>query len=494
MRRFLLLYRSISMYRFMWHYLRVVFAAAVVLSLFGALPYSPLPVLFTGFLFVLLCLFINSLFARLYRVRTNRDSAYITALILSLIVGPLSLSNIEHGLLVGAVISFFAMGSKFLIAPYRHHVFNPAAFGVLAGFLLIGTGATWWVATPKLLPFVTLGGLLITAKMRRGLLLSTFLLTYLALLFVYTLVTGGGVLSAADLMWSSLLYTPLLFFALVMVVEPLTSPRRQALRVVYGLSVAAGIFLLEQFVRVPYSLELSLLFGNIVSWALHPPKRWRVSLFRAEEVASRTFGFWTSRPADLSFRAGQFLEWMLPHLASDAKGTRRYFTIASSPTEKELLLATKLAAPSSSFKEALRELHQGAELYVSDLGGDFVLPENPQEKLAFVAGGIGITPFRSMTKYLLDRNETRDIMLLYACNADEDFAYRKLFEEAKKVGVSSIFHVGSIDASLVRAKIPDWKERTFFVSGPEGLVEKIAKDLLITGVRKVKRDYFPGYV
>ena len=50
----------------------------------------------------------------------------------------------------------------------------------------------------------------------------------------------------------------------------------------------------------------------------------------------------------------------------------------------------------------------------SQLAGDFILPEDKNKKLVFIAGGIGVTPFRSMIKYLIDKNEKRDIIIFYS--------------------------------------------------------------------------------
>src|SRR5258708_34079548 len=108
------------------------------------------------------------------------------------------------------------------------------------------------------------------------------------------------------------------------------------------------------------------------------------------------------------------MEWTVGHAHSDTGGNRRYFTLASSPTEKEVHLGVRFYDPSSSFQRAVVELPAGSTIVAGQVAGEFTLPKDPQKKLVFIAGGIGITPFRSMVKYLLDRDEKRAITLFYS--------------------------------------------------------------------------------
>ncbi|TGV95790.1 FAD-dependent oxidoreductase, partial [Mesorhizobium sp. M2E.F.Ca.ET.154.01.1.1] len=114
----------------------------------------------------------------------------------------------------------------------------------------------------------------------------------------------------------------------------------------------------------------------------------------------------------LAFQAGQYLEWTLGLDRSDNRGNRRYFTVASSPTEQSVRLGVKFYPKSSAFKQALGTMRPGGTIHAAQLAGDFTLPSDPKIKIAFLAGGIGITPFRSMLQYLIDRNESRPIVVL----------------------------------------------------------------------------------
>ena len=100
--------------------------------------------------------------------------------------------------------------------------------------------------------------------------------------------------------------------------------------------------------------------------------------------------------APLTWQAGQFLSYTVPHPDSDDRGITRYFTIASAPFEGHVMLTTRFASGrSSSFKRALRQLPAGAAVEVGEPDGDFVL-DDPSGEHILIAGGIGITPILPM--------------------------------------------------------------------------------------------------
>ena len=205
------------------------------------------------------------------------------------------------------------------------------------------------------------------------------------------------------------------------------------------------------------------------------------------------------------------MEFTLRHDGVDSRGNRRYFTISSSPTEDEIAIGIKFDKNhSSSFKKALAEMEIGQDIYAGQIAGDFILPKNKKEKLCFIAGGIGVTPFRSMIAYIADKGEERDVILVYCAKRIEELAYTNLFHRAsvtfglKAVStLTDLDHVpedwtgykGFIDAGLILTEVPDYNERIFYISGPHSLVEASKKMLLEIGVKenRIKTDYFPGF-
>ncbi len=126
---------QITMYRLVLYYLIVLVGLGIILAAFHILPFSPLELLFSSLFLVVLCLSINKIIARLFRIPSNIESAYITALILALILTP-GLSS--HGIRFFIWVSLFAMTSKYILAINKKHIFNPTAIAVVVtGFTLL---------------------------------------------------------------------------------------------------------------------------------------------------------------------------------------------------------------------------------------------------------------------------------------------------------------------------------------------------------------------
>lgn len=132
-----------------------------------------------------------------------------------------------------------------------------------------------------------------------------------------------------------------------------------------------------------------------------------------------------------------------------------------------------------------------------------------QQKVVFIAGGIGITPFRSMVKYLLDTRQPRPLVLLYANSIEADIVYTDVFKQAEReLGMRTVYtltdrqkvspvwlgRVGYIDAALIREEVPDYKACLFYVSGPNAMVDATLAALQNLGVRAdhIRTDFFPG--
>src|SRR5438094_7581919 len=122
---------------------------------------------------------------------------------------------------------------------------------------------------------------------------------------------------------------------------------------------------------------------------------------------------------EFDHRPGQYFWVELldpPH--EDEKGPRRHISAVTSPTESGVIgLCTRLRE--SAFKRSLAELPVGAEVEVEPPKGTFVLPEDASRPLVFVAGGIGITAFRSMLRYIQDRRLPHRVTLTYS-TSDRD--------------------------------------------------------------------------
>ncbi len=491
----------LTMYRLVLYYLVALVVVAFLLGFFNVVPHDPTAIAFSAVVILTACWLTNKAFAYVFEVPANHESVYITALILVLILEPVTAADLKGvGVLVFA--SVWAMASKFIFAVGRKHVFNPAAFGVLLPALLLDQPATWWVGgNLPLLPVVLLGGLLLTRKLQRFDLVATFILVDLATTLATTAPSQYG--AALN---QTLLYSPLFFFAFVMLTEPLTAPTMRWPRLAFGALVG---FLFSPNVHIGsfyFTPELALVIGNLFAYAVSPKGRFLLKLEHIERAAGDTYDFIFTSRRKLAFEAGQYLEWTLGLDHPDSRGNRRYFTVASAPTEDAVRLGVKFYPAASAFKRALGAMAPGDTIYAAQLAGSFTLPADPDVKLAFLAGGIGMTPFRSMLQHLIDRGEARPIVVLYGTERQQDIAYRDVLDAARrKLGIRTVYAVargaesgqysGYIDARLVREAIPDYRERTFYISGPQAMVKALRHTLRTMGVRRsrIKVDFFPGF-
>lgn len=493
------------MYRLLLYYLIGLLALAAGFSAIGVLPYDPLYVLASaGFLVAIAWLF-NVGVGLIWKVPVNSESSIITALILSLIITPDKPYASFFFLLWAALL---AMASKYILAIRGKHIFNPAAFGVAATALFLSQSATWWVAgNLTLLPFVLIGGFLIVRKIHRTDLVVAFIVSALVSTVAPILISGGDVLSALT---TTITHTSLLFFAFVMITEPLTTPPRRSGRVLYAALVG---FLFAPWVHIAsfyFTPELALIAGNIFSYLISPKFKAVLKLREIKKIAADTYEFVFDGPVP-SFKPGQYAEWTLSADKSDSRGNRRYFTLSSSPTESDIRLGVKFYSGPSTFKQYLAAFKNGETVLAGSIAGDFTLPRDKKRKLVFIAGGIGVTPFRSMVKFLVDNKERRDVVLFYSNKTQPEIAYKDIFDsaQASDIGFRAVYtltdstklpstwsgNTGLVDAALIAREVPDYKERTFYVSGPRSMVTSFQRTLRDMGVsrRRIKVDYFPGF-
>lgn len=493
----------ITMYRLVLDYTAVLLAIAFILGFAGMVPEDPTALTFSFVLILATCWLANNLFANFLRVPANAESYIITALILALIMPPVTAHDLAGvaGLILASAV---AITSKFVITISRRHVFNPVAIGAVASALVIGQPATWWVGgNLPLLPVVIAGGLLVTRKVQRLDMLGAYVLANLAAMAG----TTPPSMYASGLK-ETILYSPLLFAGFAMLTEPLTAAHGRLSRLAYGAIVgmlSAPNMHVGSFYLTP---ELAFLAGNMFAWISSPEGRLRLTLLRAEKTAAGSYDFVFRPDRPFSFRAGQYLDWTLPVPRPDNRGNRRPFTLASAPTESEVRIGVKFYEGPSTFKLCLASMKPGEVVYASQLAGTFTLPRDTNRKLAFIAGGIGVTPFRSMIQELIDRHEQRPIVMLYGNNKLAEIAYGDVFEQAtQEIGLRVFYavvqpevpgcavHEGIIDEDLIQRCIPDYLERTFYVSGPRAMVVRFQNSLRQLGVPRsgIRVDYFPGF-
>lgn len=497
---------KITMYRLILYYLIGLVAAAIALSFLNLMPYSPWDILIDSLVAVAGCYIFNFIFSKFFRAPTNIESVFITALILVLIIPVKFPANVTFFMLA----SFLAMASKYLVTIDKIHIFNPAAASVAAIALLSAEhSATWWIGTANMLPFVLAGGLLLLRKIEREDMVFTFLLTYLGLVGVSSSFHNPNISSVISSFQAAIFRSPLFFFSFIMLTEPITSPSTGTNRSIYA-SIVAFLYSTPQLRLFGFAFtpELSLCIGNVFSYIVNPKYKFFLNLKEKIKISRDTYLFNFGRVSNFNFVPGQYMEWTLPHGGTDNRGNRRYFSIASAPSE-ELMIAVKFYDPSSSYKKALINLDNRKKVIASSLLGDFVLPKNKDIPLAFIAGGVGIAPFRSIIQDIADKKKHVNIILLFANRTKEDIVFEDLLEGARGFGVNTIYTLtdtasiplvwngekGRINPEMIEKIIPDYASRIFYISGPQPMVKSYQTVLRSLEIKEenIIVDYFPGY-
>lgn len=483
----------LTSYRLVLYLLIIYDLAAMALCTMHKLPFSAGTLLISTVVLLVSARLFNMAGAAIFKVARNFESDLITALILSLIMTP---AISVKGLAVLASAAGVAMLSKYVLTVGGRHIFNPAAMGALLAGWVFHHYASWWVGTKYMAPLIIMGGLLIVRKVKRGQMALVFSSVYLSYQAAYAPAEH-----LVSTVWQAAITSPLLFLASVMLTEPLTSPTRLDPALAYSL-VTGFLFSAR---RLHLSPEEALLIGNVLTFVISPNRALNLKYLGVKKDAEQIYTFFFEPHKKLSFSAGQYMEWTLPGVRLDSRGNRRYLTLSSAPSEDEVAFTVKIPPHRSQFKQFLMAMKPGQRISAGQLAGSFTLPKKP-DKLAFIAGGVGITPFRSMVKSLLDKKQPTDIELIYSAENESQFAFSQLFSQAKPLGLKT--HLlpsspsagwkgagGRLDGQTIAKLIPDYSQRRFYISGPQGFVAVMRQQLLALGVHhsKIVSDFFPGY-
>lgn len=491
---------NIGMYRIVSGSLSVLAGISIFFGFVGLIPYSGISQIFSLALALFTALTVNVILSTILRIPANHESAVITALILFFLALPEENIFDTWPLMVAVAIG---VASKYIIAYKKQHFLNPAALGAAA---LSVTGVytfSWWIANPVLFVPLLICGVLVVMKVRKWLPVLAFVSVSFAIYLAESASYGSGGYEAVRTFFLS---WPTLFLAFYMLTEPFTMPATKGPQFLYG-GLVGFLSNTSMFMGIiSFSPELALVVANVVMLPSRLRQKLVLNLEEKNLIAKDTYEFVFKKPQGFSFKPGQYLEWMLPHKDSDHKGSRRYFTIASSPTEDKVRVAMKILDDASSYKEMIKGLDVAHPLIASQLAGDFLLPNERETKLALIAGGIGVTPFRSHVKWMLDSGKVHDTALYYCVNTAAEIAYQELWNEAarkfefsfvpvvSKEAVSVPFESGYVTADMIMRRTPDYIERTWYISGPPGMVnayKKLLKDMGVKGSR-IKTDFFPG--
>lgn len=213
----------------------------------------------------------------------------------------------------------------------------------------------------------------------------------------------------------------------------------------------------------------------------------------------------------VNFAAGQYAFFKLDGVSGDSKGPVRHFSIASSPTEQDLIISTRIR--DTPYKQKLASLQEGAKIVAWGLQGEFVLHDDNSKPAVFLSGGIGVTPFRSMVKYATDKRLAVKITVFDSNKNVQNILYKDEFD--KWAGHNGNFKVvytltdepessgwagerGRIGKEMIGKYLSDDEvaKAVYYICGPPGMLkamQKLLQDDLQIPRERMRIESFTGY-
>jgi ferredoxin-NADP reductase len=242
-----------------------------------------------------------------------------------------------------------------------------------------------------------------------------------------------------------------------------------------------------------------------------------LGLRKRSEVAERTLEFRFDKPAGMTFKAGQYMDLtLIDPPETDAEGNSRYFAINSAPLDPELTFTTRLRV--TAFKRVLRTMPLGTAVRVEGPFGNFTLHNNASRPAVLLAGGIGITPFRSIVRRAAQDRLPHRILLFYGNRRPEDapfldelgslarenpnFTFIPTMTEMSGSHLQWKGETGRIDRELIvnylKPKTPSGEELwgpIYYIAGPPAMVAGLRTMLNNADVDDddIRTEEFAGY-
>ncbi len=235
-----------------------------------------------------------------------------------------------------------------------------------------------------------------------------------------------------------------------------------------------------------------------------------IKLLKRTEVAEGTMAFSFQRPAGFEYKAGQSADFtLLNPPETDAEGNTRAFSLASPPHEPDLTITTRMR--NTAFKRVLKSMKIGSELMMDGPFGAMTLHNNATRPAVFLAGGIGITPFRSMILRASHEKLPHKITLFYANRNPEAAAFlAELYEQEKKNAQFKLVatvdetgkkgdpwkgETGHIDKHMILKYVNPLNGPIYYLAGPPSMVTAMQKMLNEAGVDDddIRLEAFSGY-
>ena len=229
-----------------------------------------------------------------------------------------------------------------------------------------------------------------------------------------------------------------------------------------------------------------------------------------KEVAEGTMAFQFEKPSGWTFKAGQYLDMtLLDPSETDSEGNVRSFSIASAPHEETLMVATRMR--DTAFKRVLRTMAFGTAVKIEGPTGDLILQHDFTRRAVFLAGGIGITPFRSIVHWAAKDKLPNRIVLFYSNRRPEDAAFLADLQNLEKDNpkyklIASMTEMekshlpwngetGLITQEMLGKHLKGAASPIYYIAGPPAMVKGLHEMLTKAGTSNddIRTEEFAGY-
>lgn len=232
-----------------------------------------------------------------------------------------------------------------------------------------------------------------------------------------------------------------------------------------------------------------------------------VKLISKHPVATGTYTFEFEKPAGYTFSPGQATDWTIVNPSeTDDEGNLRSFSLACSPDEPVLRLATRMR--DTAFKRCLSKLGPGDEIQADDPWGEFILDNNDHREAVLLCGGIGVTPFLSMLKHSVLQQLPRKLTLFFSNKTPGDAPFRgellqlvsqnpsiRMIETMTDTIEGWAGETGFIDRAMLDRHLDDMYSVVYYIAGPPAMVKAMKQMLDSADVQEeaIRLDEFLGY-
>ncbi|HYC83488.1 MAG TPA: ferredoxin reductase family protein [Candidatus Paceibacterota bacterium] len=192
-------------------------------------------------------------------------------------------------------------------------------------------------------------------------------------------------------------------------------------------------------------------------------------------------------------KPGQFM--ILRFLSQDLRWQSHPFSLSKVPDGKTLRVTVKELG---DYTKQVKNVPLGTRVFIDGPYGVFTDFLGLSSKVLLIAGGIGITPIRSLAEEMLKKGH--DVVLLYGNKTEEDIVFRSELEELQRKYPARIVNIlsnargyegetGHIDEEKIKRLVPDIVDRDIYLCGPVPMMDSLLGSFQKMGLAKERVHY-----